>query len=105
MFAGIYFGFSQAGSLPQFVLLFALYGVYMAATEGVSKAYIVDLGGIESKATSLGLFAGVTGLATIFASTFGGHLWDQWGPQATFYYGAAFSLLAFGFLQVRRMLH
>ena len=105
LFALIYFGFTHAQSTLEFMILFGLYGVYMAATEGVSKAFVVDLGGAASKATSLGVFAGVTGLATIVASTVGGFLWDTQGPQATFYYGAAFSLFALILMQVRRILH
>ena len=105
LFALIYFGFSHAQSTLEFIVLFGLYGIYMATTEGVSKAFVVDLGGASSKATSLGFFAGVTGIATIIASTIGGFLWDSRGPQATFYYGAAFSLLALILMQVRRILH
>lgn len=38
LFSGIYFGMAQGGSILLFYVLFGIYGIYMAATEGISKA-------------------------------------------------------------------
>jgi len=94
IFAGVYIGFSMSTHAWQFWLLFGVYGLYMAATDGVGKALIVDLVPPAFKATGIGIFATVSGLATIIASVVAGFLWDHLGPQATFYYGAVGALIS-----------
>ena len=94
VFSLVYLGFSAASSAWHFWALFSAYGVYMAATDGVGKALIVDLVPSDFKATGIGMFATVSGFATIFASTAGGFLWDHFGSSSPFYYGAFGSTLA-----------
>lgn len=91
VFSLVYLGFSFATLAWHLWILFGLYGLYMAATDGVSKALAIDL--IEQKnpalkASSLGVLGTVTGLSTILASTIAGSLWDSVGAQWTFLYGA-----------------
>jgi len=66
----------------------------MAATDGVGKAFAVDLVEPKHKATALGILGTVTGVAALIASTVAGLLWDELGPGAPFLYGACGSLLA-----------
>jgi MFS family permease len=94
VFAGVYLGFSFASFRWHFWVLFGVYGVYMAATDGVGKALAVDLVDPVKKATGLGALGTVTGVSTVIASTVAGALWDYLGPFATFLYGALGSLLA-----------
>ena len=94
VFALVYLGFSFASELWQFGLLFAVYGFYMAATDGVGKAFAVDLVDPKHKATALGFLGTVTGVAALVASSVAGLLWDQFGPAAPFLFGASGSLLA-----------
>jgi MFS family permease len=94
IFAGVYFGFAFASQFWQFTVLFAVYGLYMAATDGVGKAYAVDLVSASHRATGVGMLATVTGLCTLAASTLAGVLWDHAGPASTFLVGAAGALLA-----------
>lgn len=93
VFTLVYLGFSFATELWQFWILFGLYGIYMAATEGVGKALAVDLFDSHWKATAIGILGTTTGLATIFASTFAGVIWDQWGSRWTFVYTASGAIL------------
>lgn len=93
-FALVYGGFMVAESALAFALLFALYGVYMAATEGIGKALAVDLAPQDMKATGLGLLGTVTGLGTFVASVAGGLLWDYFGAASTFGLGAIGALVA-----------
>jgi len=95
VFAAVYFGISLATTTLHFVLLFGVYGIYMAATDGVGKALALDLVDESHKASALGLLATVTGLATLVASTVAGILWERVSPSATFIYGAVGSLVAF----------
>ncbi|MGZ3769311.1 MAG: MFS transporter [Bdellovibrio sp.] len=87
-FALVYSGFAFASKHFHFWLLFGIYGLYMGATDGVGKAYAIDLLHPEQKATAVGILGTVVGLSTVFASTVAGLLWDHFGPGVTFGYGA-----------------
>ena len=92
VFAAVYAGFSAARATWQIVALFAAYGIYIAATDGVGKAFVVDLVPRDVRATSIGLLGTVTGVATLGASATAGVLWDAVGPWAPFALGAAGAL-------------
>lgn len=93
IFALVYFlfGFSKNSAVIWF--LFAAYGLYIAFTDGVGKAYISQLAK-ENIATSFGIYQTLTGVASFFASLVAGILWVKVSPSATFYYGAIAALLA-----------
>ena len=94
LFAAVYLGFAAAGSGWALAALFAVYGLYIAATEGTSKALIGRAIPTGERASALGLYYTATGLASFAASTVGGVLWSAVGPWATFAYGAAAALAA-----------
>jgi MFS family permease len=94
LFAVVYFGFAAAGSGWTIAALFAAYGVYIAATEGTSKALIGRAIPTGERASALGLYYTATGLAGFAASTVGGVLWSVYGSWATFAYGAAAAVAA-----------
>ncbi len=94
VFAAVYAGFAAAGSGLALAVLFAAYGLYIAATEGTSKALIGRAIPTGERASALGLYYTATGLATFAASTFGGLLWSAYGAWATFVFGAAAALVA-----------
>ena len=94
VFAVVYVGFAGAGSGLALAGLFAVYGLYIAATEGTSKALIGRAIPTGKRASALGLYYTATGLASFAASTTGGLLWSAVGPWATFVFGAAAALAA-----------
>ena len=94
VFAAVYAGFAAAGSPLALVGLFAAYGLYIAATDGASKALVSRAVPDEGRGAAMGLYATVSGVATLIASSVGGVLWMTVGPWATFVYGAACALLA-----------
>ena len=101
VFAVVYAGFSAARETWQIVALFAAYGVYIAATDGVGKAFAVDLVPRDLRATSIGLLGTVTGVATLLASATAGVLWDTvgvWAPFALGAVGALASAALFAFM-------
>jgi len=75
--------------------LFPIYGVYIAATDGVSKAYISQFIKKEQSGTFFGAYYTLTALAKFFASFIGGILWNTFSPQATFLFGSVMAFLAF----------
>jgi MFS family permease len=102
VFAAVYLGFAAAGSWATVAALFALYGLYIAATEGTSKALISRATPLAERAGAIGLQATLTGLAGLVASSVGGVLWTAVGPWATFALGAAFALAAAAVLAAGR---
>ena len=52
LFTVVYFAFGFASLLWQFIILFLLYGIYAASTEGISKAWISNIGNKNETATA-----------------------------------------------------
>jgi len=86
------FGVITEGYLLWFI--FPLYGIYMALTEGVGKAYISNLVPQEKAGTAFGLYQTAIGICTFFASLIAGILWDKVGVSAPFILGSATALTA-----------
>ena len=74
--------------------LFAGYGLFLSATEGVEKALVADLALPEERGTAFGWFNLVTGLALLPASLLFGGLMQGYGAAVAFVVAAAFALLA-----------
>ncbi len=91
-YALVYFGFGTVSGKGLFWLLFALYGIYTAMTEGVSKALIADISPGDVRGTVLGLYATVVGAGLLPASLLAGLLWNWFGPRAPFIFGGAMGL-------------
>lgn len=81
----------------------ALWGVHMGMTQGLLAAMVADTAPADLRGTAYGFFNLMLGLAMLLASALAGWLWDQWGPEATFYGGAVLSLLALAVLGMRRL--
>ncbi|MFO7650458.1 MAG: MFS transporter [bacterium] len=90
----VYIGFALARAPAAAWLLFALYGVYSALTEGLEKALVADVAPAEHCATFIGLHATVVGIGLLPASLLAGALWSLWGPTAPFWFGGALGLLS-----------
>jgi MFS family permease len=67
-----------------FYLLFLLYGIYAAATEGLAKAWISKVCVPDQKATAIGTYAGIQSVCALFASSWAGFLWQWQGFGAMF---------------------
>lgn len=93
LYAIVYVGFAITSSSGIWIL-FALYGVYMALTEGVSKALVVDCVESQHRGTALGVLYFMLGFGAISSNILAGYLWDSVSKSAPFYVGAAFSLLS-----------
>lgn len=94
IFAAVYGGFAFVESSGAVWPLFAIYGAYIALTDGISKALVADLVASDARSTALGLFQGVAGLMALLASVAAGVLWDQVSPRAPFALGAACAIVA-----------
>ncbi|RKZ33960.1 MFS transporter [bacterium] len=84
-------GFALFDSLLAFVLLFALYGIVYAIIDGNQRAYVSDLSPKDVRATALGFYHTVVGIAALPASLIAGILWQSVSPAMTFVYGCVLS--------------
>lgn len=101
VFAVVYFLFGIVTMPILLYGMFFIYGMYIAATDGVSKAYIAEFIQEKESGTYFGLYKMSIAAASFFASFIGGILWSVINPSATFFYGAilaffSFLLLLFG---------
>jgi MFS family permease len=72
----------------------ALYGLYMACTDGVGKAMVAQLVPQGSRGKALGIFYAATGVTQLIASALAGLVWDRVGPVPAFLLAALFALSA-----------
>lgn len=93
LFSLVYFGFALVPDIYLLWLLFALYGIYAASTEGISKAWISDLISDENRGTAIGLATLIMGVCVMLGSFITGILWDKFGSQIPFIISASVSLL------------
>lgn len=87
IYAAAYAGFamtSERWGWPALFGLFALYGLYIGFTQGVSKALVADHSPKALKGTAMGVYYFVTGFATLGASLLTGVLWDVYSPAVAF---------------------
>jgi MFS family permease len=66
-------------------ILFALYGIYAAATEGIAKAWVSDLIPEAMRGSAIGLLTMLSGFAVMLGSILTGILWDRFGASIPFY--------------------
>jgi MFS family permease len=71
-----------------------LWGLHMAATQGLLSAMVADAAPDDLRGSAFGAFNLVQGLALLLASAVAGVLWTVGGPATTFLAGVAFALLA-----------
>jgi MFS family permease len=95
VFSLVYFFFGFVRSSFWLWFLFPLYGIYIAATDGVSKSYVAEFITAKESGTYFGAYYTLTAVGTFFASFIGGILWSKLSPSATFYFGSILSFSAF----------
>lgn len=94
IYAIVYFGFGATSSVVTIVSLFALYGLYSAATDGIQKAFVSDMVDNNKKGTGLGLYNALLGITLLPASLIAGILYDKVNSSVPFYFGAATALIS-----------
>ncbi len=94
LYAMVYFGFGRTNIQGVLILLFALYGLYSAATDGIQKALVSDLIDQKKRGTGLGLYNCLVGITLLPASVIAGLLYDHINNRAPFYYGSIMALVA-----------
>jgi len=93
VFAAVYTGFAFNTNVLIFFILFLFYGLYAAATEGISKAWISNIVPKGETATAIGTYSGLQSLCALVASSLTGYLWFSFGAKITFSVTAGITLI------------
>jgi len=94
LFSAVYLFFGLARSSLLLWFLFPIYGIYMALTEGVGKAYISNLVPQEKTGTAFGIYQTTIGLTTFFASLIAGLLWTYIDVRLPFIFGSLMAIIS-----------
>lgn len=97
VFALVYGCLPLASAPWMFAGLFALYGLYAAATEGVAKAWISRVSPENEMGTATGTYGAFESLAALFASSVAGLVWLAFGPAVLFVGTALLTVLLVGY--------
>lgn len=84
VFALVYFGMAFSNNLYLFFALFFIYGVYAAATDGISKAWISNVTDKKDTGTAIGTYAGLQSICSLLASSLAGLIWYKFGAPVLF---------------------
>lgn len=94
--------------VPATFVLFAVYALFYAFTEGAEKAFVADLVKEENRGTAFGLFNFSIGLGALPASiifgflyTFSDKLFPGFGGTVAFGFGGAMALISIFFLTIK----
>ncbi len=98
IFALVYGAVALASQPYQFYILFFLYGLYAAGTEGISKAWITNISSKQDTATAIGTYSAFQSICTMLASSLAGVIWYQFGAGATFILSAIVTALVAGYI-------
>lgn len=100
LFAIVYCGFAFTQDRYVFLLLFSCYGLYAAATDGISKAWISNLVPKTETASGIGMYSGLQSICSLIASSVAGVLWYNYGSMAMFLSAAVITIIAASFLGI-----
>ena len=93
LFSIVYFGMAVNASKFIYFILFFIYGLYAAATEGISKALISNITDKKNTATAIGTLSGFQSICTMIASAMTGFVWYWFGVKTAFIASAIATVL------------
>lgn len=93
LFAVVYGGFAFITSPMLVYVLFFIYGVYAAATEGIAKAWITNMAHDQNTATAIGFYTSLESVSSLLASLIAGFLWSGVGNQYVFLFSSIVTLV------------
>lgn len=103
LFVIVYTGFALTNTAWAVYILFAVYGVYAAATEGIAKAWITNIAHEKNTATAIGFYTSLQSVSALLASTIAGILWQTTGSQLVFLFAASLAVAAIGYLGLQKI--
>ena len=92
-FAIVYFGMGLNNNPILYAVLFFIYGIYAASTEGITKAWISNISDPKDTATAIGTFTAFQSICSLAASSIAGFLWFAFNPSVTFILSGSITLI------------
>lgn len=83
-----------SGGVMLLIAIFGLYGLFVAATEGVEKAMVADIAPTDRRGTAFGWFNMTVGLFLLPSSVIFGYLYENFSSDVAFAFSATCALLA-----------
>ena len=102
LFATVYFLFGITQTTSIILLAFVLYGIYAAATEGISKAWVSNFAHGENTATAIGFYTSCESICTLLASIITGWLWQYFSSSLAFFTTASVAVLVLFYFMLNR---
>jgi len=87
-------GFATLTGTAMLWPLFVLYGIQIAFTDSVSRAFVSDMVEDKRRGSALGAYHMTVGLAVLPASVIAGFVWDAFGSAMTFSLAAVVAMMA-----------
>jgi MFS family permease len=104
IFALVYALFAYAQSITWIIVAFVLYGLYAAATEGITKAWITNTAGTTNTATAIGFYTSCESIAMLLASIIAGAVWTATGSTSAFLLTSIVAVFVAGyFMLIKRI--
>jgi MFS family permease len=94
LYAACYAAFAFVAAPLPLVVVFGIYSLYAAMSEGAERALVADLVGPHARGRAFGWLHGLLGFAALPASALFGFAWQAFGSKAAFLAGATVAALA-----------
>lgn len=104
-FCVAYAGMAFVQNTAMLLAIFSVYGIYIASTEGISKAWIAKIAPQNETATAIGFHASAQSIALMIASSMAGLIWVLTSPQVTFLVSAGGVLAALIYFALNKNIH
>jgi MFS family permease len=88
LFIIVYTGMAFLQNELMLYVLFFIYGIYAAATDGISKAWIANSVPSTETATAIGFHASCASIITMISSSLAGLIWVMYEPSVMFLFSA-----------------
>jgi MFS family permease len=98
LFVVVYGGFAFISSPAVVYILFFIYGLYAAATEGIARAWITNMAHDENTATAIGFYTSMESMSSLLASVIAGILWSGVGSGYVFLFSTIITLVVLVYL-------
>lgn len=100
VFVIVYGGFAFHPPAAVIFGLFFIYGLYAAATEGITKAWITNIAHDTNTATAIGFYTSCESICALLASILAGIIWGSFGSQYLFLITAVCVSLVIGYFLI-----
>jgi len=102
LFILVALGFATTADASLIWPFFVLYGIQLAFTDSISRAFVSDLAEDKGRGTALGAYHMTVGLAAFPASAIAGYIWQSFGSAAMFSFSAVLAAAALASLGLVR---